>query len=277
LNNTPKRNKKNLTVKKPKIVTGSISFLPSIDFFTKSQPITLKISASEDDWRNLYFLLSATESEMIQPLYGYNNFVSAVKKICGTKRITGIDSIDKRKKKARENDELKKFIAAAYVFLEHWKDSNVDPPEEYKELEKSMKGKRLGLRTLLFRYCTAKCNLQEKYSSQKSFEYNFVDREKHYLDLVRTEAKRFADNNNSAFPSLNELVDILPERSAINFSHVEEIMPDDAGIGFDNYLKYLQKIGADQNSKAYKEVLQIAAGSKRGLITIVSRHSPEKD
>ncbi|MBP7766706.1 MAG: hypothetical protein KA113_16085 [Syntrophaceae bacterium] len=182
----------------------------------KSKPISLSVSASADDWRNFYYYLQSGAPTLLDSSC-YPQLIHEVECICIEKRIIGPNAVDKRKTKAKNSDELKKFVAVVYTFVEYWKEkTQVDWPDEYKELLKITKGKRRSLRENVYEYCLEKGKLKEDIK-RKSFDYQFIDREKQYLEVVKSIADRFAKEHGGQFPSLEELSDIVVDRSVLSF------------------------------------------------------------
>lgn len=207
-------------LKKPQMVSGKIS-LSRFDWddsyaSDKSNPISLRVSASTEDWKAFYHYLQFGAQPLLD-FACYQQLIHEVERICVEKRIIGPNAVDKRKIIARRTDKLKKFVAVAYTFVEHWiEKSQVDWSDEYKDLLNITKGKRCGLRTIVFKYCIAKEQLDENIK-QKSFEYQFIDRERSYLEYVKSIAERFKNERGGHFPSLEQLSYIVEDRSVLSF------------------------------------------------------------
>ena len=209
------RHRKGKPKTSPVVETITLSRLDDNFAYNKAMPISLKISASTDDWKDFYYYLTSGEPTKLNNSC-FPELIKEVECICIENRIIGPHAGDNRKSKI--NDELKRFVATVYVFVEHWKEESPDNwPEEYKELLRTAKGSRCGLRTIVFKYCLAKEKLSNS-NKQKSFEYQFIDRERPYLKMVQNIAKQFVIHNNGAFPSLKDLSDQIEDRSMLSFT-----------------------------------------------------------
>lgn len=221
-NDKAPRLRKNNSKKPPVVATILLSRFDWNESYgdanNKSKPISLTVSASADDWKDFYYYLESGAPSLLD-FSCYPQLIHEVECICIENRIIGTHAVDARKTIARSADELKKFVAVVYAFVAHWKEKEEDPinwPDEYKELLKVAKGTRCGLRTIVFKYCLAKGKLNDS-RKQKSFEYQFIDRERAYLEYVKNIAEHFAKEHSGRFPSLEALSNIVEDRTVLSF------------------------------------------------------------